>query len=91
MFDDVLAQVADIAMVVMGTGLVVDSPLMSAGLDSIGVTELTRKLGERLGTGLASTLLFDHPSVNAISCALCQMGCSREASQSATAVYTESV
>jgi acyl carrier protein len=39
---------------------------MSAGLDSIGATELARKLSDGLGTRLPSTLLFDHPSINTI-------------------------
>ncbi|MDA9173010.1 acyl carrier protein [bacterium] len=44
-----------------------DSPLMSAGLDSIGATELSTLLNERLRTELPSTLLFDHPTLRAIA------------------------
>ena len=52
---------------VIGTIVRNDLSLMSTGLDSIGSTELVRKLGEYLETSLASTLLFDHPSVSAIT------------------------
>jgi acyl carrier protein len=40
---------------------------MSAGLDSVGATELSTRLNERLETELPSTLLFDHPSLRSIA------------------------
>ena len=40
---------------------------MSSGLDSISVSELSHSLGTRLSTELASTLVFDHPSIMAIA------------------------
>ena len=38
-------------------------PLLSAGLDSISATELTRALGLRLSRELPATLIFDHPTI----------------------------
>jgi acyl carrier protein len=50
-----------------GSAISLDAPLMSAGLDSIGATELSTRLNERLETELPSTLLFDHPSLRSIA------------------------
>ena len=38
---------------VQGTTVAADTPLMSAGLDSIGATELANVLAQRLGTELS--------------------------------------
>lgn len=57
----------EIAAELTGTGMSVDLPLMTAGLDSIGATELSTRFGERLGTELPSTLLLDHPSLGSIA------------------------
>ena len=51
---------------VLATEVVPDAPLMAAGIDSLGATELQQALCEELGTELPSTLLFDHPSLTAI-------------------------
>ncbi|KAH8093682.1 enoyl-CoA hydratase/isomerase [Aureococcus anophagefferens] len=53
----------------LGTSVDADASLMSAGLDSIGATELARGLGDVIDTELPSTLVFDHPSVAAIATA----------------------
>ena len=39
---------------------------MSVGLDSIGATELSTRLSERLKTELSPTLVFDHPTLQSI-------------------------
>ena len=67
-----------VAAGLVGTTLAGDLPLMSAGLDSVGATELARKLSDQLGIDLPSTLLFDHPSVNAVASALVCLGPGRE-------------
>jgi len=51
---------------VLATEVLPDAPLMAAGVDSLGATELQRALSEQLGTELEPTLLFDHPSVDGI-------------------------
>ena len=53
-------------MEVLATEVLPDAPLMAAGVDSLGATELQRALSEQLGTELEPTLLFDHPSVDGI-------------------------
>jgi acyl carrier protein len=44
-----------------------DAPLSDAGLDSLLAVELRNVLGKSLGMSLAATLLFDHPSIEALS------------------------
>jgi aryl carrier-like protein len=43
------------------------APLSDAGLDSLLAVELRNVLGKSLGMNLSATLLFDHPSVEALS------------------------
>ena len=43
-----------------------NTPLMGAGVDSLGATELQRALSEQLSTEFEATLLFDHPSIDSI-------------------------
>ena len=52
---------------VLGTNVATDAPLMSVGLDSIAVTELTNALAERFDAELPQTLMFDHPTIDAIA------------------------
>ena len=51
---------------ILGTEVEPDTPLMAAGIDSLGATELQRALSESFCAELEATLLFDHPSVNSI-------------------------
>ena len=43
-----------------------DAPLMEAGIDSLAASELQRGLSEQLSTEFEATLLFDHPTIEAI-------------------------
>ena len=52
---------------ILGTAVASSTPLMEAGVDSLGATELQRALGEDLSTELEATLLFDHPSIDTIT------------------------
>ena len=63
-FDDsaILSRVFE----VLGTRATSETPLMTAGIDSLGATELQKTLGADLSLDLPATLLFDHPSVAAI-------------------------
>lgn len=59
--------IADTVGSVLGGSVNPDSPLMSEGLDSLGAVELKNSLEGNLGLPLPSTLMFDYPSVNAIT------------------------
>ena len=52
-----------------GSSVDADSPLMDAGLDSLGAVELRNLLRQVSGEGvpLPSTLVFDYPSMEAIA------------------------
>lgn len=54
---------------VLGPDINPDEPLISSGLDSLGAVELRNSLQAQLPAGLdlPATLLFDFPSINAIS------------------------
>ena len=67
---DLVQQLVGLACEVFGTTIASDAPLMSAGLDSIGATELSTRLSSRLETELPQTLLFDHPSLRSIAVSL---------------------
>ena len=60
-----LAVIACVSEVV-GTELPMGAPLMAAGVDSIGATELQQTLSETFSSGVPATLLFDHPSIEGI-------------------------
>ena len=59
--------VAEQVQAVMGSAVGGDDPLMAAGLDSLGATELQQSLADTLGIELPSTLVFDYPTVNAVA------------------------
>ena len=65
--DTLLDELKQIASEVIGKDVSVDAPLMDAGLDSIGATELSNKISAQLDTELSPTLLFDHPSLRSIA------------------------
>jgi acyl carrier protein len=48
------------------TGVSPDTPLMEAGLDSLGSVELRNSLEAKLSVQLPPTLVFDYPSLSAI-------------------------
>ena len=64
---DVLKMVSDVAQEVIGAKLDTNAPLMSAGLDSISATEFTSELAARFNMDLAPTILFDHPTLDALA------------------------
>ncbi len=51
----------------LGSSISDDAPLMDAGLDSLGAVELRNALEGQLKVQLPSTLVFDYPSINAVS------------------------
>ena len=52
---------------ILGADVDPDAPLMAAGLDSLGAVELRSSLESRLGVQLPSTLVFDYPTVAALT------------------------
>ena len=68
--DTLLNELKQMASEVINKDVSVDAPLMDAGLDSIGATELSNKISAHLNTELSPTLLFDHPSLRSIADAL---------------------
>lgn len=63
----VLGQVQAALQGVLGEILGVDEPLMSAGLDSLGSVEFANILSRQFGMQMPGTLVFDYPTVNAVS------------------------
>jgi hypothetical protein len=61
------ALVAEQVAGVLGSPVGGDDPLMAAGLDSLGATELQQGLANALGVELPSTLVFDYPTINAMA------------------------
>ena len=52
---------------VLGVSIGVEEPLMSAGLDSLGSVEFANVLSRQFGMQMPGTLVFDYPTVNAVS------------------------
>ena len=65
--DGYLETVGAYVSAVLATEAQIDAPLMAAGIDSLGATELQQALCEDLSTQLPSTFLFDHPSISRIA------------------------
>lgn len=52
---------------VLGKEVAPDQPLMEAGLDSLAAVELRNELSSRLAVDLPATVIFDYPTVSALS------------------------
>ncbi len=63
----VSAQVQTALQSIIGEGIGLEEPLMSAGLDSLGSVEFANVLSRRFGMQMPGTLVFDYPTVNAVS------------------------
>lgn len=70
---DVQETVRQVVEGVLGECPAPDAPLMAAGLDSLGATELQQGLNQTLDLDLPATLAFDHPTMDAI----CGLACER--------------
>ena len=57
-------------MDVAGVEIESESPLMEAGVDSLGSAEIVSRLNLELSTEFPATLLFDHPTLNSIAACL---------------------
>ena len=63
----VSAQVQTALKSIIGESISLEEPLMSAGLDSLGSVEFANVLSRRFGMQMPGTLVFDYPTVNAVS------------------------
>jgi len=63
----VSAQVQTALQSIIGESVGLEEPLMSAGLDSLGSVEFANVLSRRFGMQMPGTLVFDYPTVNAVS------------------------
>eukprot|EP00889_Picochlorum_renovo_P002072 jgi/Picre1/29102/NNA_004495.t1 len=59
--------VSSVVKSILGREVEPNEPLMSAGLDSLTSVEFRNSLEARVGLSLASTLVFDYPTIEAIS------------------------
>ena len=63
---DVRGVVLEAALEMLGTSVETSAPLMSASLDSLASTELVGALASGLSADMSPTILFDHPTLDAI-------------------------
>jgi len=61
------SQVQEAVVAVLGSSVGAEDPLMAAGLDSLGAVELRNALEQTAGVELPSTLVFDYPTVGALT------------------------
>lgn len=57
----------DSAKGILGGDVSAEAPLMAAGLDSLGAGELRKALMDRTGLDLPTTVVFDYPTISALS------------------------
>lgn len=63
----VTEEVTATVLSVLGHVPLPEQPLMEAGLDSLGAVELRNSLANRFGHELSATLIFDYPTIAALS------------------------
>ena len=67
-YQRVLGILKGIAAETLGAEVAVDTPLMSAGLDSLGAVELKNGVSARFGVTLPATVAIDYPTLEVRWC-----------------------
>eukprot|EP00873_Tetraselmis_striata_P012572 jgi/Tetstr1/432836/TSEL_022185.t1 len=66
--EDVRRQITEVVQSIIGTSDIdVDSPLMEAGMDSLGSVEVRNELSNRFAIDMPSTVVLDHPTIGALT------------------------
>lgn len=63
----VVDAISAVFLEIQGTVAAVDASLVTAGMDSIAMTELATMLAKQVDTELPQTLLFDYPTIGAVA------------------------
>jgi acyl carrier protein len=67
----VIEQVSHSVQRLLQQDIDINTPLMEAGLDSLGVVELRNTISSSVGVQLPSTVILDYPSINALTVFIC--------------------
>ena len=72
--DSIVETISAIICDAQGTLVASNAPLMASGLDSIAATGFASTLTDRFTTELPQTLLFDHPTIEAVASFISEIG-----------------
>ena len=80
----ILATLASCAEALLGTRVATNAPLMSSGMDSLAITAFTNAVSDQLSIEtLATTMVFDHPSLDCIAAHMSELEAPRIAEPAA--------
>ena len=68
---DVPQMLCSLSECVIGTCIVVDTPLMSLGIDSLSMVTYSTMLSSHFHIEISPTIVFDHPTLGSISSFIC--------------------
>ena len=63
----VAGEISTMLRALVGSEVGKDEPLMDAGLDSLGAVEFKNAVESRMGVELSATVIFDYPTISALS------------------------
>ena len=80
----ILATLASCVEALLGTRVATNAPLMSSGMDSLAITAFTNAVSDQLSIEtLATTMVFDHPSLDCIAAHMSELEAPRIAEPAA--------
>ena len=91
MLEDVTKSVTEVVLPLLDgqpTEIGLKDPLMQSGLDSLGAVELRQTLSSRFGLSLPPTVIFDYPTVDALSRFIAEAKAPKMAAAAAAAAAT---